>query len=140
MGHGALRVLIVEDEPLLGMELEEVVTLAGHAVVGWATNRANALALGDARSPDIAFVDFRLLDGDTGLELSQRLSERGVAVVLTTANATDHVGKLDHALGIVSKPYSAETIHAVLRDAAEKLDSGGTAPNSVPEPQVKSNE
>ena len=95
-------------------------------MVGWATNRANALALGGARSPDIAFVDFRLLDGDTGLELSQRLCERGVAVVFTTANATDHVGELDHALGVVSKPYTAETIYAVLRHAAEKLDSGGT--------------
>jgi DNA-binding response OmpR family regulator len=137
---GALRVLIVEDEPLLGMELEETVVSAGHEVIGWATTRASALALGDARSPDIALVDIRLLDGDTGLEVSQRLSERGVAVVLTTANAADHVGDMDHALGVVSKPYTAETIHAVLHDAAQKLEGGDAEPKPFPHPPVKPNQ
>ena len=75
MGHGALRVLIVEDEPLLGMELEEVVGLAGHEVIGWATGSASAIALSEARSPDFAFVDLRLRDGETGLEISLGLEQ-----------------------------------------------------------------
>jgi DNA-binding response OmpR family regulator len=121
MARDALRVLIVEDEPLLGMELEDDVTMAGHEVVGWAQGHASAIALVEARSPDLAFVDLRLRDGDTGLELSQRLSERGIAVVITSANSSD-VDNLGHALGIVSKPYTAETINAVLRYGVEMLD------------------
>jgi AmiR/NasT family two-component response regulator len=60
MADGALRVLIVEDEPLLGMELEENVVSAGHEVVGWATGRVSAMALAEVRSPEFAFVDLRL--------------------------------------------------------------------------------
>src|SRR5690348_8900753 len=120
MARDALCVLIVEDEPVIGMELEDAVTEAGHEVIGWATGHADAIALAEARSPDLAFIDLKLRDGDTGLGISQQLAERGVLVVLTTANSSD-VGDLAHVLDIVSKPYSAETIHAVLRYAAEKL-------------------
>jgi two-component system, response regulator PdtaR len=127
MAHGALRVLIVEDEPLLEMELEENVVLAGHEVIGWATGRVSAMALAEARSPDFAFVDVRLRDGVTGPEIAQRLAERGVAVVIATANP-DEVDDREHILGIVNKPYSAEAIHAVLRYAAEKLESRDAEP------------
>jgi DNA-binding response OmpR family regulator len=120
MARDALCVLIVEDEPVIGMELEDAVTEAGYEVIGWATGHAGAIALAEARSPDLAFIDLKLRDGDTGLGISQQLAERGVLVVLTTANSSD-VGDLAHVLDIVSKPYSAETIHAVLRYAAEKL-------------------
>ena len=126
-----MRVLIVEDEPLLEMVLEDTVVSAGHEVIGWATNCANALALGDARSPEIAFVDLRLWDGDTGLELSHRLSERGIAVVVTTAFSSDHVGELDHALSVVPKPYTAETIQAALRHAGERLESSDVRPGPL---------
>src|SRR5437660_9697916 len=126
-----MRVLIVEDEPLLEMVLEDTVVSAGHEVIGWATNCANALALGDARSPEIAFVDLRLWDGDTGLELSHRLSERGIAVVVTTAYSSDHVGELDHALSVVPKPYTAETIQAALRHAGERLESSDVRPGPL---------
>jgi DNA-binding response OmpR family regulator len=120
MARDGLRVLIVEDEPVIGMELEDAVTEAGHEVIGWATGHAGAIALAEARSPDLAFIDLKLHDGDTGLGISQRLAERGVLVVLTTANSSD-VGDPEHVLRIVAKPYSAETIHDVLHHAAEKL-------------------
>lgn len=126
-----MRVLIVEDEPLLEMVLEDTIVSAGHEVIGWATNGANALALGDARSAEIAFVDLRLWDGDTGLELSHRLSERGIGVVVTSAYSSDYVGELDHTLGVVPKPYTPETIQAVLRRAGEKLESSDVEPAPV---------
>ncbi len=117
-----MRVLIVEDEPLLEMVLEDTVVSAGHEVIGWATNCANALALGDARSPEIAFVDLRLWDGDTGLELSHRLSERGIAVVVTTAYSSDHVGELDHALSVVPTDRLANRIGFTFQTAGQEPD------------------
>ena len=131
MAHGAFRVLIVEDEPLLGMELEENVLSAGHEVVGWATGRVSAMALAEARSPDFAFVDLHLRDGETGSEIAQRLAERGVAVVIATANP-DEVDDREHVLGIVNKPYSPETIRAVLRYAVEKLERSDAEPAEPP--------
>jgi AmiR/NasT family two-component response regulator len=133
MADDALRVLIVEDEPLLGMELEENVVSAGHEVVGWATGRVSAMALADGRSPEFAFVDLRLRDGQTGSEIAQRLAERGVVVVIATANPDEvEVGVREHVLGIVNKPYSAETIDAVLRYAVEKLQRSNAKPAEPP--------
>ena len=77
MIHDPLRVLIVEGKPLDGMDLEEAVVLAGHQVIGWATNSQSAVTLAEVRFPDLAFIDPRLRDGDTGIEVSRRLSERG---------------------------------------------------------------
>ena len=51
-----LRVLIVEDEALLAMELEALVEEAGHEVVGWAVSSREALALLDTTAADLAFV------------------------------------------------------------------------------------
>jgi DNA-binding response OmpR family regulator len=62
-----MRVLIVEDEPVIGMDLEDAGTAAGHQVIGWATGHSSAMALAEARSPELAFVDLRLRDGDTGV-------------------------------------------------------------------------
>ena len=89
------------------------------------------MALAEARSPDFAFVDLHLRDGETGSEIAQRLAERGVAVVIATANP-DEVDDREHVLGIVNKPYSPETIRAVLRYAVEKLADGDVDPAEPP--------
>ena len=66
-----LKVLIVEDEALLAMELESLVEEAGHSVVGWATSSAEAKAMVDSTEADIAFVDIHLTDGPTGVEVAE---------------------------------------------------------------------
>jgi DNA-binding response OmpR family regulator len=122
-----MRVLIVEDEPVIGMELEDTVTLAGHEVIGWATGYASAIALAEARSPELAFVDLRLRDGDTGFGISRQLAERGVTVVLTTAQA-DQLVDVEHLLGVMPKPYLTETVLAVLNYAARKQEGTASGP------------
>src|SRR5215469_9199128 len=68
----------------------------------------------------------RLRDGDTGPEVARRLSARGVSIVITTAHVEDAM-KLEGVLGIVPKPCSSQTIRAVLRYAAQRLE-GTEAP------------
>ena len=126
MPETQLQVLIAEDEPLLAMDLEHVVVSAGHLVVGWATDRDSALMIAGAHAPNLAFVDMRLRDGDTGPEVARRLSARGVSIVITTAHVEDAM-KLEGVLGIVPKPCSSQTIRAVLRYAAQRLE-GTEAP------------
>jgi AmiR/NasT family two-component response regulator len=122
-----LDVLIVEERPLDGMDLEEAVVLAGHQVIGWATSLQNAMALVEARPPDVAFINPRLRDGDTGIELARRLSERGIAVVMTTADP-NHVGNLEHIVGVMPKPLVIETVQQVLA----KLEGGEAEPDTQP--------
>ena len=122
-----MRVLIVEDEPVIGMELEDAVTEAGHEVIGWAAGHSSAIALAEARSPELAFVDLRLRDGDTGHGISQQLAERGVIVVLTTAQA-DQLVDVEHLLGVMPKPYLTETVVEVLNYATQTQHGTASEP------------
>jgi two-component system, response regulator PdtaR len=139
MARGPLDVLIVEERPFDGMDLEEAVLLAGHQVIGWATTLRNAMALVEARRADLAFVGQRLRDGDTGIELSRRLSECGIPVVITTAHP-DQVGSLEHVLGVLPKPFALETVQQVIDYAVQKAEGSDAEPNTVTQPPLKSNE
>lgn len=60
-----LRVMIVEDQALLAMELELVLAESGCDVVGCAMDRAGAFAIAERERPDLALIDINLLDGMT---------------------------------------------------------------------------
>src|SRR5687768_12497785 len=81
-----LRVMIVEDEALLALELESEVEAAGHEVVGQAASSHKAYELADRASPDFAFVDIQLLDGPTGIEVGRFLSSKNVPFVFVSGN------------------------------------------------------
>ena len=110
-----LRVLIVEDQALLAMELEWVLSECGCDVVGCAMDTAGALELAEQARPDLALVDINLLDGMTGPDIARRLiSAYGSAVVFLTANPEQIPGDFAGALGAVSKPFDEATIRAVV--------------------------
>ena len=59
------RVLIVEDDPFIAMDLEGVLSEAGCDVCGVAASEAEALLMGEATRPSFAGVDVRLSRGET---------------------------------------------------------------------------
>jgi len=75
-----LRVIIVEDQALLAMELELVLGESGCDIVGCAMDQASAFAIAERERPDLALIDVNLLDGMTGPRIAQKLvSEYGTA-------------------------------------------------------------
>jgi CheY-like chemotaxis protein len=62
------RVLIIEDEPIISMHLEQIVTDMGHQVVADATTRAEALELALREEPDLVLADIQLADGSSGID------------------------------------------------------------------------
>ncbi|HEX2477971.1 MAG TPA: response regulator [Geminicoccaceae bacterium] len=78
-----LRVLIVEDEFLLAMELETLVECGGCTAVGPASSVRQALALIDGDEPDIALLDVNL-KGERATPVAAALQDRGVPYVLIT--------------------------------------------------------
>ena len=115
-----LRVLLVEDEALLLMQLEMTIEAEGHDIVGTAMASGEAIALARHLDPDIAFIDLQLLDGPTGVDVARflRVSERTV-VVFITANASRIPEDYEGAAGIVSKPFSQTGITEAIRFLAE---------------------
>jgi len=110
-----LRVLLVEDQAILAMELEYVLAEAGCEVVGCAMDMATALDAAARTKPDLAMVDLNLLDGRSGPDVAQRLvREHGVAVVFMTANPEQIPDGFAGALGALTKPFDDTTVRAVL--------------------------
>jgi CheY-like chemotaxis protein len=110
-----LRVMIVEDQALLAMELELVLGDSGCDVVGCAMDKAGAFVVAERERPDLALIDVNLLDGITGPQIAQRLvTDYGTAVVFLTANPEQIPDGFSGALGAVSKPFDEQTIRAVV--------------------------
>jgi CheY-like chemotaxis protein len=112
------RVLIVEDELFIALDLEETVKAMGFDVAGLASGQDQALKL--ASLADIAFVDVNLSDGPTGPEIGRRLVEEfGVTVVFMTGNPEAVANRLNGALGVVTKPAMPATVQRTLEQAAD---------------------
>ena len=108
-----LRVLIVEDEALLMMQLEASIEAEGHDIVGTA---GEAIALARMVEPDVAFIDLQLLDGPTGIFVARHLrGTEKTMFVFITANATRLPEDYEGAAGVVSKPFSQAGITATIR-------------------------
>jgi two-component system, response regulator PdtaR len=113
----ASRILVVEDEILVALELEATAQDCGFEVVGIAHDRPTALRL--AEQADIALVDVNLRDGETGPDIGRRLAnEFGVTVVFMTANPARLGRDVPGAIGVVSKPVTEEMTAQILAFAA----------------------
>ena len=116
------RVLIVEDELFIALDLEAMVKTMGFDVAGLATGKDQALQL--ASVADIAFVDVNLSDGPTGPEIGRRLAEEyGVTVVFMTGNPEAVAGRLQGALGVVTKPAMPAIVGRSNNVASSRLRS-----------------
>src|SRR4029079_3698751 len=79
-------ILIIEDEPLIAMDIEEMVESLGHRVVGTARTHDEATALFDKDHPKTVLADIQLADGSSGIDaVNEILSSTPVPVIFITA-------------------------------------------------------
>ena len=123
----SLRILIVEDEILIALELESLLQDAGHEVVGMAASSQDAVALGQRLGPDLAFVDIHLTDGPTGIDVARRLGDQGVAVLFMTANAKRIPDGFTEAHGVIAKPYTERGVRQALDYVLASREGAGSA-------------
>lgn len=110
------RVLIVEDEFLVALQIEDVLEDMGYSVIGTVPDSASVLNIQEA--PDVALVDLNLRDGLTGPQIARDLSCRfGCKVVYVTANPAEIDLPASTAVGVVQKPFSQSAIVGAVRYA-----------------------
>jgi DNA-binding response OmpR family regulator len=120
-----MRILIVEDEALIAMELADSLEDGGHEVVGPAATMAEALALCEAAPPELAVLDINLRDGSNGVDVARALLARwGVLSIFASGQVMEARRARDIALGYIRKPYEAETVLRSVEVAREVMDGG----------------
>lgn len=124
------RILIVEDESLIAMELADIVETSGGRVAGPVRSNRDALRLTAEEAPDAALLDMNLADGDA-TPVTRRLMELGIPVVVCTAGLVPLGLRLAFPdLPVLRKPVDAQRLTTALATALDE----GTAPERA-EPQ-----
>ena len=112
-----LRVLIVEDEAVLAMDMEYSLTQSGFDVVGIADSEREAVLLVDQQRPDLVLMDIMLRDGD-GLAAARAIADREAQIVFVSASsdpATLAAAEALRPLGFIRKPYAGHELPGILK-------------------------
>ena len=112
-------VLIIEDEPLISMQLEALVSDLGHNVVGTAATRQQALEIFAARPAGLVLADIQLADGSSGIETVEELLKLGdLPVIFITAYPEKLLsGERPEPTYLVTKPFQETTVRAAISQA-----------------------
>jgi DNA-binding NarL/FixJ family response regulator len=117
-----LRVLIVDDEPLICWSLAETLGECGEVVTEASDGEAAVRALANAPAPDVVLLDYQLPDSrDLRLLSTVRRLAPHSRVILMSAYCTPEIAKQALALGayrVVSKPIDMHDVPALVREAA----------------------
>lgn len=116
-----MKILIVEDEPLLAETLKRLVELNPlYEVTAIAHDLDAAMAAVEVQPPDLALVDLQLANGTSGFSVAARFHELGIASLFTTGNAPGFPVP-DLALGCLRKPFDADDLARALQEAQDIL-------------------
>jgi CheY-like chemotaxis protein len=115
----ATDVMIIEDEPLIAMDIENLVLDLGHSVTGIARTRTEAAALFKKHKPGIILSDIQLADGSSGIDaVNDILQETDVPVIFITAYPEQLLtGKRPEPAFLVTKPFQPDMVRALISQA-----------------------
>ncbi len=112
-------VLIIEDEPLISMQLEDLITSLGHDIFGTAATRSQAADLVAEQAPGLVLADIQLADGSSGLDaVDDILATNSVPVIFITAYPERLLtGDRPEPTYLVTKPFQESTVRTAVSQA-----------------------
>lgn len=123
------RILIVEDETIIAMDLQETLREAGYAVIATLPSGEDALHLCTEERPDLVLMDVHLQGALNGIETAQRLRENySLPSVLLTAHYDPETLAAAQQAGVFAyliKPYDQRELCATLATALARARSEG---------------
>jgi len=121
----ARRILIADDEPLIRLDLREMLTTLGYNVVGEASDGATAVRLAREQQPDLVLMDIKMPELD-GLEAARILTAENIApVVLLTAYSQKELVERAQQAGVVGylvKPFRDSDIQPAIEVALARFE------------------
>lgn len=120
------RILVVEDDFLVAMQIESALTEAGFEVAGVASSGEEAIELALSERPCLVVMDIRLAGDRDGIDTALQLfSEQGIRCIFATAHQDAHSRRRAAPavpLGWLHKPYTMASLVGMVRGALEALD------------------
>jgi DNA-directed RNA polymerase specialized sigma24 family protein/CheY-like chemotaxis protein len=112
-------VLIIEDEPLIAIDIQMLVEELGHRVVAIARTRDEAIAATKTSTPGLILADIQLADGSSGLDaVNQILNDFSVPVIFITAYPERFLtGAPPEPAFLITKPFGVDSLKAVISQA-----------------------
>ena len=114
------RVLIIEDEAIIAMDLESIVADLGHRVTGVARTRSAAVDLAGKETPDLVLADIQLADNSSGIDavndILKSLGNRPV-IFITAFPERLLTGERPEPAFLISKPYSEDQVRSAVSQA-----------------------
>lgn len=131
--HARLRscaqtsVLIIEDEPIIAMDIEELVRQCGHTIAGVASSEAEAIKLARETRPGLILADINLGDGGDGMKaVSSILQHQDIPIIFVTAYPERLLtGDTIEPAFVITKPFEPLTLAVSTYQAV----SGGVSLN-----------
>ncbi len=113
------NVLIIEDEPLISMQLEDLVRSLGHEICGTAATRTQAQEVVANGTPGLVLADIQLADGSSGLDaVDDILAIDSVPVIFITAYPERLLtGDRPEPTYLITKPFQEDTVRAAISQA-----------------------
>ena len=113
-----MRVLIVEDEFYIALNVEASLTALGHSAVGIAVSGDEAVMLAERERPDVILMDIRLLGPRDGIDAAAEILSRfGIRSIFLTANSdpgTRGRAAAVNPIGFLEKPLTRKRLEAAL--------------------------
>jgi DNA-directed RNA polymerase specialized sigma24 family protein len=112
-------IMIIEDEPLIAMDIEDMVTSLGHKVTGVARTHTEAVELFGRSKPSMILADIQLADGSSGIDaVNEILAAANVPVIFITAFPERLLtGDRPEPAFLVTKPFNPEMVKALISQA-----------------------
>lgn len=113
------RVLIIEDETLIAIDLSDIVSKLGHEVVATADTASKAIAAAAQHGPELVLADIQLADGSSGIDAVNEILHRVPVPVIFITAFPDRLltGERPEPTFLITKPYLEETVQAAVSQA-----------------------
>ena len=124
------KVMVIEDEMIIAMDLKGIVQAMGHDVTGVARTHKDAVKLARSNRPDLILADIQLADGSSGIDaVNELMGEMGdVPVIFITAFPERLLtGDRPEPAFLISKPYSEEQVRSAVSQAMFFASTEGMA-------------
>ncbi|WP_170360314.1 response regulator [Ruegeria arenilitoris] len=118
--HTSGRILIIEDEAIIAMDLETMVTDLGHRVTGVARTETAAIDLAEREPFDLILSDIQLADKSSGIDAVNRIiAQHGDCPVIFITAFPERLltGKGPEPAFLISKPYTEEQVKSAVSQA-----------------------